>query len=111
MIVANGEIGVKMIIKLWQHVLNGRGIPDECKTSVSLLIFKRKNDVMSCESYRGVKLLEHAMKIVKRLPERQIRTLIGLDLCQEKESGCNIHCKENTGGISKKEQEIVYVLC
>ena len=32
-------------------------------------IFK-KGDVMSCGSYRGAKLLEHAMKIVERVLER-----------------------------------------
>ena len=37
-------------------------------------IFKGKSDVMSCGSYRGVKLLEHAMKIVERVLERLIHT-------------------------------------
>ena len=32
-----------------------------------ILIFKRKGDVRSCNAYRGVKLLEHAMKIVERV--------------------------------------------
>ena len=31
-------------------------------------IFKGKGNVMSCGSYRVVKLLEHAMKIVERVP-------------------------------------------
>ena len=37
----------------------------------------RKGDVMSCESYRGVKLLEHAMKIVER-----VLTLVDLNKMQ-----------------------------
>ena len=40
-------------------------MPEEWKTSVILPIFKGKGDVMSYESYRGVKLLEHPMKIVE----------------------------------------------
>ena len=47
-------------------------------------IFKEKGDVMSCGSYRGVKLLEHAMKIVERVLERQIRTLVILNEMQFK---------------------------
>ena len=47
-------------------------------------IFKGKHDVMSCGLYRGGKLLEYAMKIVERVLESQIQTLINLDLCQEK---------------------------
>ena len=37
---------------------------------------------MSCGSYRGVKLLEHAMKIVERILKRRIRTLINLNEMQ-----------------------------
>jgi len=35
-----------------------RGVPDEWKTSVVVHIFKGKGYVMTCGSYRGVKLLK-----------------------------------------------------
>ena len=70
MIVASGEIGVKVMIELCQRVLDGRGMPDEWKTNVIVPIFKGKGDVMSCGSHSGVELLEHAMKIVERALER-----------------------------------------
>ena len=57
MIVASGEIGVKVMVELCQRLLDGKGMPDEWKTSVIVPIFKGKDDVMSCGSYRGVKLL------------------------------------------------------
>ena len=38
--------------------------------------------MMSYGSYRGVKLLEHAMKIVERVLERRIRTLVNLNKMQ-----------------------------
>ena len=82
MIVAGGEIGVKVMMELFQRVLDGRGMPDEWKASVIVPIYKGKGDVMSCGSYRGVKLLEHAMKIVERVLERRIRTLIYLNEMQ-----------------------------
>ena len=47
MIVASGEIGVKVMMDLCQRVLDGRGMPDEWKTSVIEPIFTGKNDVMS----------------------------------------------------------------
>ena len=59
MIVASGEIGVKVMMELCQRVLDSRGMPSEWKTSVFVPICKREGDVMSCGSYRGVKLLEH----------------------------------------------------
>ena len=69
MIVASGKIGIKVMMELCQRVLDGRGMPNERKTRVIVPIFKGKGDVMSCGSYRGVKLLEHAMKIVERVLE------------------------------------------
>ena len=38
-------------------------IPDDWKSSVVLPIYKGKGDPMECGSYRGIKLLEHAMKV------------------------------------------------
>ena len=82
MIVASGEIEVKVMMELCQGVLNGRGMHGKWKTSVIVPIFKGKGDVMSCGSYRGAKLLEHAMKIVGRVVERQIRTRVNLTKTQ-----------------------------
>jgi len=66
MITASGEIGIDVMIELYQCVLDGRGMPQEWNTSVTTLIFKGKGDVMSCGVYRRVKLLEHAMEIVEK---------------------------------------------
>ena len=70
---------VKVMMELCQHVLDGRGMPDEWKTSVIVPIFKGKGDVMSCGSYRVVKLLEHATKIVERVLEGQRQTLVNFN--------------------------------
>ena len=72
MIVASGEIRVEVMMELCQHVLDGRGMPDEWKTGMIVPICKEKGDVMSCGSYTEVKLLEHVMKIVERVLERRI---------------------------------------
>ena len=69
MIVASVKIGVKVMMEVYQRVLDGRTMLDEWKTNMVVPIFKGKGDVMSCGSYRGVKLLEHAMKIVERMLE------------------------------------------
>ena len=82
MIVASDKIGVKVMVELCQRVLDGREMPDKWKSSVILLIFKGKSNVMSCSSYSGVKLLEHAMKIVERVLKRRIPTLINWNKMQ-----------------------------
>ena len=79
MIIASGKFGVGVIKKLCQRVVNGKGMSKEWKTSVVVSIFKGKRDVMDCGAYRGVKLLEHAMKIVERVLEKRVRGLVAID--------------------------------
>ena len=38
-------------------------------------IYKGKGDARSCGSYRSVKLLEHDMKIVEKIFEKQLRNV------------------------------------
>ena len=64
--------GVKVVMELCLRDLDGRGMPDEWKTGVIVSIFKEKCDVMSCGSYKGVKLLEYATKIIERVLEIKI---------------------------------------
>jgi len=49
------------------------------RDSVVLPIYKGKGDPMECGSYRGIKLLEHAMKVVERFFEHRIRQQIEVD--------------------------------
>jgi hypothetical protein len=82
MIAASGEIGIGVMVELCQGVLDGRGMPDEWALSVVIPIFKGKGDTMSCGAYRGVKLLEHAMKIVERVLEKRMRSMVKVDEMQ-----------------------------
>ena len=54
----------------------------EWALNVVVLIFKGKGDAMSCMVYRGVKLLEHAMKIVEKVLERRLRHMVKVDEMQ-----------------------------
>ena len=38
-----------------------------------LPVYKGKGDLMECGSDRGIKLLQHAMKVVERVFEHRIR--------------------------------------
>ena len=60
-------------------MLDGRGMPDEWALSVVVPIFKGKGDAMNCGAYRGMKLLEHAMKIVEKVLERRMQCMVKLD--------------------------------
>ena len=86
MIAASGEIGIDVMVELCQSVLDGRGMPDEWALSVVVPIFKGKGDAMNCGAYRGVKLLEHAMKIVV-----SCRGRVKLELSEEFEVKVGVH--------------------
>ena len=49
-------------------------MPDEWVLRVLTPIFKGKGDAMSCEAYRGVKLLENTMKIIE-----MVRRMVKVD--------------------------------
>jgi len=57
----------------------GHSFPEDWKSSVALPIYKGKGDPMECGTYRGIKLLEHAMKVVERIFEHRIRRQIEID--------------------------------
>ena len=113
MIIASGKFGVGVIKKLCERVLDERGMPEEWKTSVVVPIFKEKEDVMDCGSYRGVKLLEHAMKIVERVLENRIRRLETIDDMQFSfmHNSCIVYSIENAREVSWKGEKAVIVSC
>ena len=82
MIVASGRNAEEVMLQFCQRVLDGKGIPNEWKTSVVVPIFKGKEDVMNCGLYRGVKLLEQGMKIIERVLERIILAIVDFNEAQ-----------------------------
>ena len=84
MISARGAVGVSVMMELFQHelLIDDKGMLDKWQTSVLVPIFKVKGDVRNCNTYRGVKLLEPAIKIVERVLERRIRKLVNIDSMQ-----------------------------
>jgi len=79
MIQAIGEIGTQWIFDLCNGIVIDGCIQEDWKSSVVLPIYKGKWDPMESRSYRGIKLLEHAMKVVERIFEDRIRQQIDKD--------------------------------
>ena len=79
MIQATGDIRTPWILDLCNGIVKEGSIPEDWKSSVVLSIYKGKGDPMECGSYRGIKLLEHAMKDVESIFEHRIRQQIEID--------------------------------
>jgi len=64
MIQAAGDTGTQWLLDLCNGIVNEGCIPEDWKSSVVLPIYKCKGDLRECRSYRVIKLLELAMKVV-----------------------------------------------
>ena len=74
--VGSGEVGIEALTHICNEVLKGDSMPLDWKDSVLVPLYKGKGDVRECGSYRGVKLLEHGMKVLERVLERRLRKKI-----------------------------------
>jgi len=79
MIQATGDIGTQWILDLHNGIVKEVCIPEDWKSSVILPIYKWKGDPMECGSYRGIKLLAHAMTVVERIFEYRMQQQIDVD--------------------------------
>ena len=74
--------GKQVILLIANEILNGMDMPHDWRMSTVIPIYNKKGSVMNCASYRGVKLLEHGMKVVERLLEKRLRRLVKVDQMQ-----------------------------
>ena len=81
MIQATGDTGTHWILTmdLCNGIVNEGCIPQDCKSRVVLPIYKGRGNPMECGSYRGIKMLEHAMKVEERIFKHRIRQQIDRD--------------------------------
>jgi len=71
MIQATQGIRIQWLLDLCIGIVKEGCISEDWKSCV-LPDYKGKGDPMECESYRGIKLLECAMKVVERIFEHRI---------------------------------------
>ena len=57
-------------------------IPEDWSRSWKVNVYKGKGDALTCGSYRGIKLLEHAMKVLERVIEGRVRKIVKVDNMQ-----------------------------
>ena len=70
---------VNRLTELFNKIIKENEILKDWQLSTLIPIYKGKGDPMECGSYRGVKLLEHGMKIVERVLERRLREKVNIN--------------------------------
>ena len=64
MFMADEDCSVERLTSLCNLIVAQGRIPIDWKSSILLPVFKGKGDPVECGSYRAIKLLEHAMKVI-----------------------------------------------
>lgn len=82
MLKAAGDLGVEWLTDLCNLVISTGEIPSDWKRSTLVPVYKGKGDPLECGSYRAIKLLEQAMKVVERVLEKRIRDQVKVDEMQ-----------------------------
>ncbi len=68
--------------KLLNRIMMEGKIPEQWKDSEIVTIYKEKGDPMECGNYRGIKLLEHGLKIMEKILDKCLREAIVIDKMQ-----------------------------
>ena len=73
---ALGEMGQEWIHSLLEKIWETEMKPKDWEESEMIKFYKQKGDILNCENYRGIKLLEHVLKILERVIEGRLRELV-----------------------------------
>ena len=82
MLSASGDAGITRLTKLFNQIIAQNQIPDDWNTSIIVNCFKNKGEAVERGNYRGLKLLEHTMKVFERVIETKIREMVNVDSMQ-----------------------------
>ena len=79
MLKAAGAVGAVWMTDICNAVVKDGRTPVDWNKSCMVNVYKGKGDALACGSYRGIKLLEHAMKVLERVIERRVRNIVKID--------------------------------
>ena len=82
LIKAAGEPGIKHLHLLINSIVSESILPTDWLNSFLLSLFKGKGSATERGNYRGLKLIEHAMKVLERIMEILVRDIVDIDSMQ-----------------------------
>ena len=62
--------GIKRNINIWHTIL--------MEVERITPLFKGKGSILECSNYRGIKLISHTLKLLERIIDRRLRTIVDL---------------------------------
>ena len=79
---AGEEVVVEQLTDLCNQILIEGRIPDDWRRSTMKMLYKGKGDTLFPGAYRGIKLLEHGLKVFDRILDCRIRNIVNIDNLQ-----------------------------
>ena len=77
-----GEVGISHMTDLFNGILDEYKISEDWNTNWILNCFKNKGEATDRGNYKGLKLLEHLMKVFEKVIEEEIRRQVSIDSMQ-----------------------------
>ena len=72
---AGGTV-TEQLTRIFQHIMSTEVAPAEWKESITIPIFKGKGDPLQCDKYRGLRLLEHSMKVWEKILDSRLKLVV-----------------------------------
>ena len=82
MLKAAGETGTLWMTDVCNAVVKDGEVPEDRSKSWMVNVYEGKGDALTCGSYRGIKLLEHTMKVLERVIEGRVRKIVKIGSMQ-----------------------------
>ena len=79
MMKGSGDAGISLITELFNSLIQQKTIPKDWEMSFIMNFYKGKGDATERGNYRGLRLLEHCMKLFQRVLEQHIRAAINIE--------------------------------
>ena len=111
-----GHMGVAELLKFFQKIMRSGTVSMECGHSLTIPLYRGKGNALQCEKYRGLRLLEHGMKIWERVLYERLKHVMkvgenNLVLWQESPPWGHFHHPTAARETFKKEKDVVPYIC
>ena len=71
-----GDTGIDMLLEVFKNIIKSDLPPEKWSKSITVPLFKGKGDALECGKYRGLRLLEHGMKIWERVLMKKLEVYV-----------------------------------
>ena len=78
MLKAAGDIGLDILTDLCNTIIQENSIPSRWDVSIILNCFKGQGAALDRSNYRGLKLIEHTLKVFERVIENLLRDTVDI---------------------------------